>query len=686
MKLKKISLLLLAIGLLFNGFTHAMESVEVTNIQTKAADNAKIDEKKLKSQVEEFKKNILKGTKTNLEKIRRLRQAASLIATQIDMYNAAQHLIPLLKVLKQKQPYRVIDDYFLKKISMVLDTNVQVPNIKRDPITTNWWNIEQGSSQMQPIMAQLIVYSPLGIACGMRFCPLFKKFIRNIEELPEFNAVCDYFISRFGSESEVVGVVELIRHFLFSMVYAKTHFTKLPCFIAGWHKSFGDCTPQTFQKRFEKSFDTVVMDELFKHTQLIPLSNLLQKINLHYINDGSKNANDDSFDINVTDEFENVINDLEQLCLTIKADKLRYIELYKACKIEFETLANQAQRKSMWMFVTHYFAYTIFSFDSHIINMPPDKNKDYPLPQELTFNEQFSLVYSGTPFTLKTVHAWLDNRIYRDQVLDTKQLFADKNSQDAHTPAKIKSGSKPVQMKKKPEQKKPKKKNNSKLKSPSTKEEISADEEEILIEEEQGLDLEQEDTVQINEQLSNTTNNNSKQEREEQALDTISQHQYAQRILSWFNNANLAQETFESVLYHGFSLLVDDYLFSRGRTESRPNVTRAGQMDTVYKLVGQIIFKGNVRKHVVFHATKDPQGICYHRGLEWREGNLFDTHIAPSFWNISPQYKSNSTAARHLQNEYKPTNSNTNDVIEEENDLLIQIRDNRLGITIILYK
>ena len=159
-------------------------------------------------------------------------------------------------------------------------------------------------------------------------------------------------------------------------------------------------------------------------------------------------------------------------------------------------------------------------------------------------------------------------------------------------------------------------------------------------------------------------------QEEQRALETGNPIRYAQRIEQYF------QPNSPLDLYHGFTRIVDSFLFKYGQQEEYINRTY-GSTDIVYKLAGEIRYKNNKREYVVWHATMNNRDICYHRGYELRTADMFDKYIADQFWKLKPNESESDNigpaVARQLINDEGE--------VKEENKWAVKIWDKRLQAT-----
>ena len=188
----------------------------------------------------------------------------------------------------------------------------------------------------------------------------------------------------------------------------------------------------------------------------------------------------------------------------------------------------------------------------------------------------------------------------------------------------------------------------------------------------------------------------SKEEESEQELESplieAKQHEgyspacYDKRVLSWFDDAHAKNYDAESVLYHSFPLVADSYIFSLGIQTEWHNKSKQGQIDTNYSLGGEIQYKNNNRKSVVFTCCKDPNNICYHRGYTAKEKNsLFGEYFANNQWKVMLRDDFPPLGKQQEDQRFQPQQKG-DAVIEQDDDLCVRIRDNRLGVRIVLYK
>lgn len=160
---------------------------------------------------------------------------------------------------------------------------------------------------------------------------------------------------------------------------------------------------------------------------------------------------------------------------------------------------------------------------------------------------------------------------------------------------------------------------------------------------------------------------------------------YAPRVERWFNDAFAETQSYDSVLYHSFSRLADNYLLSIGKKIPYANKTIKGQTDTQYSLLGKVVYKDGTTRLGIFHVTVDPKNVCYHRGITFNvnRDSLFQDYFKNDFWRVAHR----ADDATEDANAPKFTHHiNEESFIEKEDDFIVKIRDNRLDVTLVLFK
>lgn len=179
--------------------------------------------------------------------------------------------------------------------------------------------------------------------------------------------------------------------------------------------------------------------------------------------------------------------------------------------------------------------------------------------------------------------------------------------------------------------------------------------------------------------------------------DHVEELQYDNRVLRWFDPLTqdevVLRANDESIEYHCFTRLVDNYLIKYGIQTPWQNKAKSSRakecvMDINYSLGGSIERSDREKKYVVFSCCKDQQNIIYHRGIDEKKNNtLFVEYFEQNKWNVFHRdefpelgkiYKTELTLSQ-LQ-------SSENDEIISEDELCIKIMDNHLKMTIILFR
>lgn len=165
---------------------------------------------------------------------------------------------------------------------------------------------------------------------------------------------------------------------------------------------------------------------------------------------------------------------------------------------------------------------------------------------------------------------------------------------------------------------------------------------------------------------------------------------YDSRVLKWFNEEIKEKKNYNnrSVLYHTFPFVADHFIFKYGITNERENRSHPGQKDTVYYMGGEIQYKkgkkAGQRETVLFTCSKDPRGICYHRGFNKKESSLFEEFESSEFKYQFPALHDEPML------EGKTITVDINDEIHKSNCresyFCIEIDDERNGVMLVLYK
>lgn len=170
---------------------------------------------------------------------------------------------------------------------------------------------------------------------------------------------------------------------------------------------------------------------------------------------------------------------------------------------------------------------------------------------------------------------------------------------------------------------------------------------------------------------------------------------YDSRIDRWFNpntkDTEVINATRESIEYHCFTRKVDKYLIKFGvRTpwQNKSKVQRAKDVfiDTNYSLGGTIECPWAAKRAVVFSLCLDRMGVCYHRGFDVKEENeLFDEYFQDNCWKVFHRDEFPSLGQEEPMFEAVALSKGKDEVLSEDN-LCVKIRDNHLGMDIVLFK
>ncbi len=109
----------------------------------------------------------------------------------------------------------------------------------------------------------------------------------------------------------------------------------------------------------------------------------------------------------------------------------------------------------------------------------------------------------------------------------------------------------------------------------------------------------------------------------------------ADRVRNWFDAAFCADKTPKDVLYHTFTLQADKFIRLHGLIHKQPNATRKGHYDTVYRLPGQIFYRGGAKTYAIFNCSIDTDHICYHRGITLVSGDSLGNEFG--LWPLERQ-------------------------------------------------
>ncbi len=607
----------------------------------------------------------LLNTRTNAaQKKVSLRQAASLLYLQSNLFNLSQVLIPLANEMQKNQDARFLDaNTPIQQIATAI-------NNSDDPA----YDIFVQTINNRPT---LIVTHPQAVSLTLVLHnSLVNRCINDVKQFVLFNDLLDYYNQQPNIDSRFKQVIQFARALQAFHQFIE-HLHKLPRFIGKLGLS------SQGESVGIENFEQKVIETLLGEDKLSEFQEITAKTAQLFSIFSDVLLATNNYDIYIDQDIMQLINELENCGKKILEKKSYYNALYTALKRQFEKVGGLKQQ---WI-----------SHDDFLMD-PTNK----VLPDSLQWNESLKLYpEQGKNLVVNEQGAKLalDFFIKKHEPSAKPVNNAHGNSSSKKSPAKK---SKTKNKTKKSRDLKNNNNENSIVDEDSVEQEISTLDIEHIELAEEIISSQQQLSTKNEEQVAEQTTTDEQQEpikkkkkkKESKTESTIvatpsvgSQlpNYYDQRVARWFNNSFSQNESFESVMYHSFSSLIDNYLFTYGRTEERENGTRAGQMDTSYKLMGQVIFKGKVNRHVVFHATKDPRGVCYHRGLEWKPDDVFTIFSAANFWQIDLTYKANSLARTDLGDYFSPI-SNKPDELIKETPFHVEIRDNRLGVSIILYK
>jgi len=155
---------------------------------------------------------------------------------------------------------------------------------------------------------------------------------------------------------------------------------------------------------------------------------------------------------------------------------------------------------------------------------------------------------------------------------------------------------------------------------------------------------------------------------------------YDTRVNRWFKRRCIQEGEQQDVLYHSFAKLSDPYIMRMGIKTPWHNRTREGKIDTSYSLPGMVIFPDGTKKYAVFSCTVDAQGCCYHRGITYKHA----TGLIREFSGAKLELDHRDIDMRPA--EEKGDDEHVTSSIEEENTLMVKIRDTYNNVDIVLFR
>jgi hypothetical protein len=204
------------------------------------------------------------------------------------------------------------------------------------------------------------------------------------------------------------------------------------------------------------------------------------------------------------------------------------------------------------------------------------------------------------------------------------------------------------------------------------------------------VDISQEEPESIEAQIVTIIDEKSDEPKQHDNLQAQS-IVYDGRILRWFYDDDFIKaekeshnlEKFqESMLYHTYAPLVDILNRQYGIKKQQKNKSHNNQWDTVYYLGGEIHYPNGLKETVLFACCFDPHDICYHRGLEKKENNLFKEFEKNKFaYNFPQGFKEPTFEKKTLD-----LDDFTGEYLTPPSSFCFKIKDDRNKVTIVLFK
>lgn len=161
--------------------------------------------------------------------------------------------------------------------------------------------------------------------------------------------------------------------------------------------------------------------------------------------------------------------------------------------------------------------------------------------------------------------------------------------------------------------------------------------------------------------------------------------QYSPRILKWFKSEYTYDKKTNSILYHTYNPIADIVIKKYGVKRNRQNKTYDTQ-DTAYFMLGIIKYNDSSTQNVIFVNCYDHNNICYHRGIEHKNGQeIFNEIIQNNVTFKFPepkldQFHTNKLILSNSENYLYP------EKYFKENDFCIYMEDPKNEVSLILFK
>ncbi len=526
----------------------------------------------------------------------------------------------------------------------------------------------------------LSLITPEGMAAGLQV----GQFVLGDGDFESRCAILDRLLQ--SENEEVKNVAGYVKHFLYNQVLRS--FCGRDLILAGaCSKSALSEGTNIIDASFQENFSSKVCDVLKSIPYYAQTCELALKIHtlVNELGQGSKKVyGDDDWFVLITDELDLLIDKSTQLCEKVNQNASAYENLYKRVKAKLNETISVLMRKYLRekkpISELKTLGDLVFQEDNDAIILEKIKSKlqraqiEY-LDKSLNdivalLNNRFSALEARVRNTQwqkqdteerRTIQGILGAILQEDELLRKRlpQMISYKIDTE-HVDSK--EGDTNIGSFRKSKQKNKKNfgKKRVKTKKNNTKKKKAI--------------------VQSKEEVEEEQNNSYPVAGKDRLLKFP--EQYDQRIHNWFNNDHTKNRGYDSVLYHSFSPVADNYIFSLGIQTKRPNKTHQGQIDTNYSLGGEIQYEDGHKDSVVFTCCQDPQGICYHRGFtEKKDNNLFKEYFANNYWEVIFRDEDPEQDA-HL---FKPLQQ-SDAIIEQDDELCVKIYDNRLGVRLVLYK
>ncbi len=175
---------------------------------------------------------------------------------------------------------------------------------------------------------------------------------------------------------------------------------------------------------------------------------------------------------------------------------------------------------------------------------------------------------------------------------------------------------------------------------------------------------------------------------EKQIKDTttyLNLPQYSPRVLKWFKSEYTNDKKINSILYHTYNPIADILIKKYGVKRNRQNKTYNTQ-DTAYFMLGIIKYNDSSTQNVIFVNCYDHNNICYHRGIEHKNGQeIFNEVVKNNVTFKFPepkldQFHTNKLILSNSENYLYP------EKYFKENDFCIYMEDPKNEVSLILFK